>query len=139
MKFYNTLFAIFISSFVTFAQSAKSIVGVWLSETKESKIEIYQQGNEFFGKIVWAKTEGIKDIKNPDPKLKNRPLLGLVLLTNFKSTGSNTWNDGKIYDPLSGKTYNCTMNLVDGKLKIRGYIGISLFGRTTIWTKSEVK
>jgi uncharacterized protein (DUF2147 family) len=136
MKFCTTLFAMFLFADIAFAQSAKNVTGAWLSETKESKIEIYQQGEELFGKIVWAKTDGIKDTKNPDPKLRSRPLLGLVILTNFKNAGTNAWDSGKIYDPLSGKTYSCNLSLVDGKLKIRGYVGISLFGRTTIWTRN---
>jgi uncharacterized protein (DUF2147 family) len=135
MKFYNLIFLFLFCPYMIFAQSAKNISGVWLSETKESKIEIYQKGNELFGKIVWVKTDGIKDTKNPDPKLKSRPLLGLVILTNFKNAGIDAWDNGKIYDPLSGKTYSCNLNLVNGNLKIRGYVGISLFGRTTIWTR----
>ncbi len=136
MKFYITLFAILFFNSIVFAQSAQNILGVWLSETKESKIEMYQQGDELFGKIVWVKTDGIKDTKNPDPKLRSRPLLGLVILTNFKNAGSDAWDNGKIYDPLSGKTYSCNFKLVDKKLKIRGYVGISLFGRTSTWTRN---
>jgi uncharacterized protein (DUF2147 family) len=136
MKFYTIIFAILFCPFIAFTQSAKNVTGVWLSETKESKIEIYQQGDELFGKIVWVKTDGIKDTKNPTPELRSRPLLGLVILTNFKNAGVDKWEGGKIYDPLSGKTYSCNLKLVDGKLKIRGYVGISLFGRTSVWTRN---
>ena len=70
-----------------------------------------------------------KDAKNPEESLKNRDVLGIELLTGF-SYNDNTYTDGKIYDPESGKTYDCKMTLTDNTLKVRGYIGISLFGRT---------
>jgi uncharacterized protein (DUF2147 family) len=89
MKFIISILAIlFISSHVS-AQSSNNIFGVWLSEKRDGKIEIYQQGDKLFGKIVWTKNDGIKDDKNPDTKLRNSPLLGLVILTNFKSDGAN--------------------------------------------------
>jgi uncharacterized protein (DUF2147 family) len=126
---------LFISSHV-FAQSSNNILGVWISEKRDGKIEIYQQGVKLFGKIVWTKNDGVKDDKNPDSKMRNKPLLGLVILTNFKSDGANKWSGGKIYDPESGETYSCNMKLKEGKLEIRGYVGISMFGRTSIWTRN---
>jgi uncharacterized protein (DUF2147 family) len=62
-------------------------------------------------------------------------VLGLVILTGFKFD-TDEWSDGDIYDPEKGKTYSCTLSLKDsGTLKVRGYIGISLIGRTEIWTR----
>jgi uncharacterized protein (DUF2147 family) len=136
MKPFTSLFAILFIANISFAQSANSILGKWLSEKKESKIEIYQQGGKYYGKIVWTKTDGIKDDKNPDATLKSRPLLGLLILTNLESDGDNEWDNGKIYDPVSGKTYSCNASLVDGKLRLRGFVGISLFGRTSVWTRN---
>jgi uncharacterized protein (DUF2147 family) len=136
MKFFTSLFAIFLFANMTFAQTTNSILGIWLSEKKESKIEVYQQGEKYYGKIIWTKTAGIKDDKNPDSKLRSRPLLGLVILTNLESDGDNEWDNGKIYDPLSGKTYSCKVSLEDAKLKLRGFVGISLFGRTSVWTRN---
>ncbi len=77
-----------------------------------------------------------KDEKNPDPGLKNRNLKDLVLLTNFMYD-DGVYTDGKIYDPKTGKTYSCKMTVDGDKLSIRGYVGISLFGRTTVWTRSK--
>jgi uncharacterized protein (DUF2147 family) len=136
MKSFTSLVAILLVVNIAFAQSANSILGTWLSEKKESKIEVYQQGEKYYGKIVWTKTDGIKDDKNPDAKLKSRPLLGLLILTNLERDGDNEWDNGKIYDPVSGKTYSCNASLKDGKLKLRGFVGVSLFGRTSIWTKN---
>jgi len=61
----------------------------------------------------------------------------LDIVWGFKYKGKNRWVKGKIYDPDNGKTYSCKMKLVDNELKVRGFIGISLFGRTTVWTKKS--
>ncbi|MDY0335364.1 MAG: DUF2147 domain-containing protein, partial [Bacteroidales bacterium] len=77
---------------------------------------------------------------NPDTTLQKRPLMGLQLLSGFVFDGDDEWESGKIYDPKSGKTYSCYMEFTDkskNKLKVRGYIGISLLGRTTYWTRVE--
>ena len=81
-------------------------------------------------------TPGKKDTNNPDAKLKNRDLIGLVILHDFKFTGSS-WEDGKIYDPKSGKTYDCILKSKENNkiLEIRGYIGSPMFGRTATWTR----
>jgi len=134
------LIALLISTKM-FAQADK-VVGVWLNEEKDAKVEIYKTGDKYFGKIVWGKniyepdgkTERT-DIKNPDPKLRSRSLVNLVILTNFKYDDGE-WEGGKIYDPKSGKTYSCVMRFKGNTLEIKGYIGITLLGRTTVWTRS---
>jgi uncharacterized protein (DUF2147 family) len=78
--------------------------------------------------------------KNPNDKLKSRPILGLNILSNFKFDGTKEWKNGKIYDPQTGKTYSCYLAFTDktkNKLKLRGFIGISLLGGTTHWTRLE--
>lgn len=125
-------------SFASFSQSASDqILGEWLSEPKDGKILIFKQGDHYFGKISWAKTPGKKDVKNPDASLRNRELMGQVILKNFKFTGE-AWEKGTIYDPHSGKTYDCILKLRDQNktLDIRGFVGVSLFGRTSTWTRS---
>lgn len=123
-----------------FSQSDK-VLGQWLSEDKDGKIEIYKTGDRYFGKLVWAsrmyepdgKTPR-KDEKNPNEEQRSRNLKDLVLLTNF-IYDDGVYSDGKIYDPKTGKTYSCKMTVNGDKLNIRGFVGISLFGRTTIWTR----
>ncbi len=121
--------------------AADKVVGVWLTQNKDGKIEIYKSGNQYFGKLVWGKDlyekDGKtlkKDIHNPDKKLQSRTLLNLVLLTGFNYK-DDYWQDGKIYDPESGKTYSSEIKLEGGKLKLTGYIGITLFGRTEVWER----
>ncbi len=120
---------------------ADDITGIWLTHgDKPAKIQIYRAGQQYYGKIVFLQfpLENGKpqmDRKNPDKSLQGRPVLGLELLNGFRFD-KDEWNDGHIYDPESGKTYSCTITLKDrNTLKVRGYIGISLFGRTEIWTR----
>ena len=114
-----------------------AVVGVWLSSEKDGKVQIYKQGDKYFGKIVWSKNPR-KDIENPDDKLKSRELVGTVILNNFKFTGKS-WEDGTIYDPKNGKTYSCIIkNTGANGLDIRGFVGISLIGRTTNWTRTTL-
>ncbi len=76
------------------------------------------------------------DRYNPNPKLRDRPVLGMILMSDFVYVGKNLWEEGKVYDPESGKTYKCKMILKSAnKLEVRGFIGFSLFGRTVTWTR----
>jgi uncharacterized protein (DUF2147 family) len=126
-----------------FAQSnsttkGDAILGVWSNPAKDAKFEIYKKDNKYFGKIIWGTGGDTKDSKNPDTKLRNRDLVGLTILKNFVFSGDNTWEDGSIYDPKDGKTYSCKLTLTSAnKLDVRGYLGISLFGRTETWTKNN--
>jgi uncharacterized protein (DUF2147 family) len=113
------------------------ILGEWLSQEKDGKISIYKQGDKFYGKIIWSKTPGKKDVNNPDSKLRAREIINMVILQDFKFKGT-TWDEGKIYDPKSGKTYDCILKVKDNNkvLDIRGYVGLPMFGRTSTWTRS---
>jgi uncharacterized protein (DUF2147 family) len=119
-------------------QYQQEILGEWWSPQKDSQIQIYTRQNKYYGKIVWGTGSDAKDIHNPDAQLKNRDVVGLEILTGFTCNGDNNWAGGTIYDPREGKTYSCKMSL-DGKnrLRIRGYIGLSLLGRTEVWTKNQ--
>jgi len=123
------------------AQTADAILGNWLNEEKDAKIQIYKSGFAYFGKIVWLKTPNEADgtpkvdKKNSSSALRTRPIMNLVILTKF-NFDDGEWEDGEIYDPKSGKTYSSNMKLKGDKLEIRGYIGISLLGRTTVWTRA---
>lgn len=125
------------------AQKADAVLGKWLNPSGEGQVEIYKKGEKYFGKLAWIKfpnDAGGKpktDLKNPDAALRTRPELGLELLKDFTFDGDNVYEGGTIYDPKSGKTYSCKMTLNGKKLKIRGYIGISLFGRSEEWTRVE--
>jgi len=121
---------------------AAPVEGLWLDANKEAKIQIFKASDgKFNGKIVWLK-EPLENGKpkvdklNPKDELKTRGILGLEILKGF-TRDDNTYTDGSIYDPKSGKTYSCKMTLNGTTLNIRGYIGISLFGRTTVWSRAS--
>ena len=125
-----------------FAQKDK-IEGLWYNEEKTAKVEIYKATDgKFWGKIVWLKEplrNGVPkmDDKNPKESLKKVPLLGLVLLKHFEIDDKVTYHNGEIYDPKNGKTYSCKITYKGDKLDVRGYVGISLIGRTTVWERTN--
>ncbi|WP_336518502.1 DUF2147 domain-containing protein [Pollutibacter soli] len=125
--------------------TADEILGIWLTAGKEpAKIQIYKTENKFYGKIVWMKnpTEaGVvrTDKNNPDKNKRSQPIVGLQILRSFTFDGKKEWEAGTIYDPENGKTYSCYISLKDkNTLKVRGYIGVSLLGRTEIWSRSSL-
>ena len=124
------------------AARAETPEGMW--ETGESHIEIYDCGELLCGRIVAldepldAKGNPKTDENNPDPALRSRPILGMDLVAGFSRKSDTKWVGGTIYDPRDGKTYKCKMTLEkDGTLKVRGYVGMSLFGKTVVWTRIE--
>lgn len=134
---------ILLGASMLFAQKDK-IEGFWLNQEKEAKIEVYKAKNgKYYGKIVWLKEPNRDgkpktDINNPKAERKNDPIIGLLLLKAFNKKGENSYEDGTIYDPKNGKTYSCNITYKDANtLSIRGYIGISMLGRTTTWTRSN--
>jgi uncharacterized protein (DUF2147 family) len=141
MKKVMLLCLILLAGSMLHAQDRDAIVGKWQNPSGEGRIEIFKKGDSYFGKLYWLKepNENGKpklDKRNPDRSKKARPLKDLVILTDFQYAGDAVWEDGQIYDPKSGKTYSCKMTLKgDDKLDIRGYVGISLIGRSEIWTR----
>ena len=124
------------------AAFGKDILGLW--DAGESHVEIYACGDLLCGRIAELDErldeEGnVKlDDHNPDPALRSRPILGMDLIAGFSRASDTKWEDGTIYDPRDGKTYKCVLKLRrDGTLKVRGYIGISLFGKTVVWSRVE--
>ena len=126
-----------------FAQKDALERNLWYNEEKTAKIQVYKATDGlFYGKIVWLKVPNRDgkpktDINNPDKARQNDPELGLLVLKGFKKDGETGYQDGKIYDPSNGKTYSCKMTLNGDVLDVRGYVGFSLLGRTTKWTKAE--
>jgi len=132
------------------AAQPDDILGFWITENKDSWVEVVKQDDGYAGKIVALKHptydpgelpgmdgKARLDHNNPDPALQTRPVLGLEIVHGFRFDGKK-WVDGKIYDPKNGKTYKCKITLAeDGKLNVRGFIGISLIGRTTIWERQN--
>lgn len=117
--------------------SKDKILGEWFNVDKTGIIEIYKKENKYYGKIVRGtdKSPTKFDIHNPDPNKQNQLLVGKHILKDF-TYDDEEWEDGTIYNPSNGKTYSCVMKMIDNNvLKIRGYIGITLFGKTQLWTR----
>ena len=127
---------------VTSSILAADIVGLW--DAGESHVEIYSCGDLLCGRIAELDEPLDKEGKpklddnNPDPALRSRTILGMDLIAGFSRAGKRKWEDGTIYDPRDGKTYKCVMKLQrDGTLKVRGYVGVPLLGKTVVWTRVE--
>lgn len=130
-----------VCSLAASAQNADAILGKWINPSGEGQVQIFKKGTKYYGKLTWMKFPNEAngkpklDNQNPDKALQSRPKSGLELLRDFVFDGDNVYEDGTIYDPKNGKTYSCKMTLNDDNLKIRGFIGIALLGRSEIWKR----
>ena len=141
MKRISFILLFTLISFAGLAQNKDAVIGKWINSTGEAHVDITKRGEKYFGKIVWLKEPkdekgNIKtDLKNPEASLRSKPILGLEILKNFIFEDGK-WTDGKIYDPKSGKTYSCNMTMKGRDiLNMRGYVGISLIGRSETWKR----
>ena len=125
------------------AADAPSAVGYWVTPEGGSVVQITQCDSGLCGAIVGLRLtrkpdENPVDTHNPDASKRNQPLCGLMMMGSLKPAKDNAgkWEDGWVYDPDGGSTYTAEMKL-DGSdtLKLRGFVGISLFGRTMTWTR----
>jgi uncharacterized protein (DUF2147 family) len=137
------------------AGEGDSVVGVWATplgtDDGGARIEVYERDGKYFGKIIWLEIpvypaddeQGMAgqekvDRENPDESLRTRPIMGLEMMFDFEYVGDGKWKSGTIYAPDEGKTYKCKMALEgNDTLKVRGYIGVSLLGRTDVWTRYQ--
>ncbi|MCK4880074.1 MAG: DUF2147 domain-containing protein [Bacteroidales bacterium] len=144
-KYLFTAIAILFVPLFLHAQANK-IEGTWYNDDKTSTIEITKgTDGKYLGKINWLDepNENGKpkiDDENPDPKLATRPIMGLAIVKNFEyDSKKKKWEEGSIYDPKNGKTYDCYAWFKDGNynsLYLKGYVaGIKALGRKTIWTR----
>ncbi len=123
------------------ARAQAALQGWWLDQTGRAGILLAPCGSRLCGRIEWLKNpldaqgQPKTDINNPEASLRSRPLCGLPMLWRFVPDGAG-WTGGFVYDPDAGKTYKSVMHLqANGTLSVRGYIGIPLLGRSTVWTR----
>jgi uncharacterized protein (DUF2147 family) len=111
---------------------SEKIVGVWFTENNSSKIQIYKNDNQYFGKIIWLAPKSEKE------DLKLKPTLGYQIFRKFTYESKNLWSGGQVSDPRSGMTVSGKMTLKDDKtLSVRGYLGAPMFGKTVILKRAE--
>lgn len=125
------------------SSSTATPIGVWYAEGGAAKVGIEQCGEaKLCGRVLWLRSpldeDGcpLRDVHNPDPALRGRQVEGLEVLRGLTQRAGGTWTDGSVYDPASGYTYRCQLTL-DGndRLRLRGYVGVPLIGRTTTWMR----
>ena len=130
-----------------FAQEADKIVGIWWNDEKTSKIKVEKEDGKYIGTIVYMIPEKYedgeppKDDENPDKALQSRSIVGLQILSGLKyDADDKEWDDGTIYDPKSGKTYDCYVWLESNELmKLKGYVaGIKWMGKSSEWYKTKL-
>jgi uncharacterized protein (DUF2147 family) len=121
--------------------AAESLVGKWLHENQRIHIEIFPCEDRFCGKIVWLKNPNddqgnpVTDVENPDPTLRDRPLMGALLLRDLRQTGPTIWEDGLVYNPDDGQHYQADMEMrADGSVDMRAYVLMPMLGKTLVWT-----
>lgn len=142
-KFISLLFFTLLMIVPVFAQTRDKIEGLWYNEEKTAKINIFKATNgKFYGEIVWLKEpnkngKGKMDENNPNKAKRTQPLLKLQVLKGFVKDDDDTYEDGTIYDPKNGKTYDCKITHKGNTLSVRGYVGISLIGRTATWERAQ--
>ena len=121
---------------------SEDVTGRWYTENNAGIVEVYIENGVCNGKLISlaepndANGQPLKDVKNKEKSLRSRPLVGVFILKDLKLV-DNVWKGGKVYDPESGNTYNCTIKKEGGLLHVRGSIGP--FGKTTKWKPAPAK
>jgi uncharacterized protein (DUF2147 family) len=141
------LAGVLLASAVTAMAQADTPVGTWQTiddHTGQPKalVQIVDSGNgTLSGKVI----KGLGPNDQPDRRCtactdarKDQPILGMTIIDDMKKDG-DAWDHGQILDPENGKLYKCKMHLEDGgnKLVVRGYIGVSLLGRSQTWVRQQ--
>lgn len=136
-KLFVIIAAMIMSAASMSAQDADAILGTFLSETGTGKIQLTKAEGKYIGTLIWTKEDGALDVKNPDKSLRNKVLVGKVILKDMSwDADKREWRGGTIYDPESGNTYKATVKLKEnGDLTLRGYVGAPAFGRNSFWTR----
>jgi uncharacterized protein (DUF2147 family) len=135
------LLLVILSSFKA-SDEGYHLAGVWESEEKNLQIEMFEHGGQFSGRMIYFKCSSddvmraSKDIENPNKNLRTRNLLGLTLVTRLDYQGQGVWDDGKIYDPNSGYTFEARIHLTGPNTAVvRGYWKYKWFGRSMVFNR----
>lgn len=138
----SIVFGLVVFFSIIFNAQGQTVLGKWKTiddESGEAKsiVEVYEKSGKIYAKVVEIlRAEHKKDICSKcDGTDKNKPILGMVIMNGLEKDGQE-YNGGTILDPQNGKKYKCYITLESpDKLKLRGYIGISIVGRTQYWTR----
>ncbi len=144
VKIFSCLF--FILSLNVFAQKTKDeILGKWMSTDKSVAVEVYREGNTFKAKVIWfderlgngKPMNERRDRQNPDPKLRNRKVIGMDILQNLDyNPQDHRWENGKIYDASSGRIWDTFAEInEEGKLCVRGFWKFTWIGKSLYFNR----
>ena len=140
MRIALTSLLLLIHLLIASQNKANDILGYYMSPSGKSILKIYENNGKYYGKPVWMKEPEMLDSKNPDVSKRNQKVFRSNAIRDFVFDGKNTWAKGYIYDPNNGKTFDCKITRDEkGNLNVRGYIGISLIGRTEYFVKVDFK
>lgn len=125
---------------LTLSASAQSILGKWktiddITGKEKGVVEIYERDGKYFARIteIFDPNHRYKKCSLCCCEEKDKPLMGLVIIKDLKKDDEE-YNGGEVLDPKNGKYYDCYIKLQgNDKLKIRGYIGVPILGRTQYW------
>ncbi len=122
------------------------LCGEWWTPDNDGKILFFKEGTTYSGKVTFIRKnidpetgKQKLDKHNPDPALRNRPVINLVLFYNFRYDNSKgKYADGKLYDSDTGNTYSCWIRLVNKSvLELHGFVGFSLIGKSVYFTRVQ--
>lgn len=118
------------------SQTPATLVGHWTTPD-HSIVKVYACGtNTVCARLLQTPDHAAIDDKNPNASLRRRSLCGIELGKDFVVDDAMHAKSGKLYDPDSGKTYSAELTLDGDALKVRGYVGVSMFGRTEVWHRN---
>lgn len=119
------------------AHAADGVEGFWLTENERAVVHIEECEQSVCGYVYWIIEGGLQfDENNPLEELRKDPICGMKILKDFEKVGAGDWDSGTIYKADDGDVYKANLELQeDGTLRLRGYVGVPMFGKTQIWSR----
>lgn len=117
--------------------------GLWMVESGKAAVEVAPCGDSACGRIVWmeepldAAGAPKTDVNNKDASKRGNAICGMPMIWGFEKTAPGEWENGNIYNPEDGDTYSSEMAVEGDALKVRGYVGLPLFGKSQVWTRTD--
>lgn len=117
-------------------------VGTWFDDTGKGAVQIFECNGKLCGRIAWLKDplgedgRPLHDGYNPDPKLRVRPICGLQVIGGLSRQPDGTWDEGWVYDPKVGKSYDAALAFNGRDLVLTGYQGVRFLSKSFTWTKA---
>lgn len=142
--FIAALLVAVLPTLIAAARADSAPTGLWLTQKEGVIVDLYECGEDALcGRTVWLKKMTNKDgsprldAENPDPALRARHWCGIEVITGAKSVAPGEWKGGEIYDPKTGDTFDFDIETAGERLKVRGYLGLPLLGKSETWTRTD--